>query len=165
MIARLQEVQELLGLLLEVDSSERRVRRIAAAGRHDERVALGQRSLRRPARVAAGTVHQNEARAGPDGFDMHEASVQARPVSVKPCGFWLLQGLLCSPRMEPSRPSSFEPAGAGALLIGTTSAAVGLGALAGWGAGSAAIGALAGAVVGIPAGIFVVYKRYGGNVT
>ncbi len=64
--------------------------------------------------------------------------------------------------MEPARPSSFQPAGAGALLIGTTSAAIGLGTLAGWGAGSAALGALAGAVVGIPAGIFVVYRRYRG---
>jgi hypothetical protein len=62
--------------------------------------------------------------------------------------------------MEPSRSSSFQPAGAGALLIGTTAGSVGLGALIGWGAGSAAIGALVGAVVGIPAGVFVVYYRY-----
>jgi hypothetical protein len=67
--------------------------------------------------------------------------------------------------MEPARPSSFQPAGAGALLIGTTSAGIGLGALTGWGAGSAALGALAGAVVGIPAGIFVVYWRYRGYFT
>ncbi len=67
--------------------------------------------------------------------------------------------------MEPSRPSSFQPAGAGALMIGTTSASVGLGALVGWGAGSAAIGALAGAVVGIPASILVVYYRYRGYFT
>ena len=62
--------------------------------------------------------------------------------------------------MEPSRPSSFQPAGAGALLIGTTAGSVGVGALIGWGAGSAAIGALVGAVIGIPAAIFVVYRRY-----
>lgn len=62
--------------------------------------------------------------------------------------------------MEPPRPSSFEPAGAGALLIGTTSAGIGVGALVGWSVGSPAIGALAGAVVGIPASIFVVYRRY-----
>jgi hypothetical protein len=62
--------------------------------------------------------------------------------------------------MEPSRPPSFQPAGAGALLIGTTAGLVGAGALIGWGAGSAAIGALVGAVIGIPAGIFVVYHRY-----
>jgi hypothetical protein len=62
--------------------------------------------------------------------------------------------------MEPSRPSSFQPAGAGALLIGTTAGSVALGALIGWGAGSAAIGALVGAVIGIPAAIFVVYRRY-----
>jgi hypothetical protein len=62
--------------------------------------------------------------------------------------------------MEPSHPPKFEPAGAGALLIGTTAGSVGAGALVGWGVGSAAIGALIGAAIGIPAGIFVVYHRY-----
>lgn len=62
--------------------------------------------------------------------------------------------------MEPSRPSPFQPAGAGALLVGTTAGSVGAGALIGWGAGSAAIGALIGFVVGIPAATFVVYRRY-----
>jgi hypothetical protein len=62
--------------------------------------------------------------------------------------------------MEPSRPSPLQPAGAGALLVGTTAGSVGVGALIGWGAGSAAIGALIGFVVGIPAAIFVVYRRY-----
>lgn len=67
--------------------------------------------------------------------------------------------------MEPARPSSFQPAGAGALLIGTTAAAVGVGALIGWAVGAPAIGALAGAVVGIPAGTFTVYRRYRGYFT
>jgi len=70
--------------------------------------------------------------------------------------------LVCSRRMEPSRPSTFQPAGAGALLIGTTTAGVGAGALVGWAAGSWALGALGGAVVGIPAGVFAVYRRYRG---
>jgi hypothetical protein len=64
--------------------------------------------------------------------------------------------------MEPASPSSFQPAGAGALLLGTTAAAIGVGVLIGWAAGSAAIGALVGAMVGIPAAIFVVYRRYRG---
>jgi hypothetical protein len=67
--------------------------------------------------------------------------------------------------MEPSSPSSFQPAGAGALLMGTTAASVGVGALVGWAAGSAALGALGGAVVGIPGGVFVVYHRYRGYFT
>jgi len=62
--------------------------------------------------------------------------------------------------MEPARPSSFQPAGAGGLLLGTTAASIGAGALVGWGAGSWPIGALVGAVVGIPASILVVYRRY-----
>ena len=64
--------------------------------------------------------------------------------------------------MEPAQRPSFQPAGAGALLAGTTAAGVGLGALVGWAAGSTGLGALGGAVVGIPAGVFVVYRRYRG---
>jgi hypothetical protein len=164
-VARLEYPQELLGLVLEIDPCERRIGRISASGRHDERVALCQRALRGPAHAAAGAVDEDDARAGAGGLDIHVPSVQARPVSAKPCGFSLLQGLLCSGRMEPSRPTSFQPAGAGALLIGTTSAGIGVGALIGWGAGSAAIGALVGAVFGIPASIFVVYRRYRGYFT
>ena len=62
--------------------------------------------------------------------------------------------------MEPSPRSSFEPAGAGALLAGVTAASVGIGALVGWAAGSVGLGILGGAFVGIPAGVFTVYKRY-----
>jgi hypothetical protein len=62
--------------------------------------------------------------------------------------------------MEPSRPSTFNPAGAGGLLIGTTLAGGGAGLLIGWSLGSKAIGALAGIALGIPAAIFVVYRRY-----
>lgn len=61
--------------------------------------------------------------------------------------------------MEPSS-SQFQPAGAGALLAGTTVAGVGVGALLGWAVGSTGLGALGGAVLGIPAGVFVVYRRY-----
>jgi F0F1-type ATP synthase assembly protein I len=64
--------------------------------------------------------------------------------------------------MEPSSRQTFDPAGAGAVLVGTTVGSVGLGALVGWVAGAWPIGALVGAVVGIPAGIFAVYRRYRG---
>jgi F0F1-type ATP synthase assembly protein I len=67
--------------------------------------------------------------------------------------------------MEPQPRSQFQPAGAGALLAGTTAAGVGAGALVGWAAGSTAIGALVGAVLSIPAGIFIVYRRYRGYFT
>ena len=60
---------------------------------------------------------------------------------------------------EAPRPR-LHPAGAGALLAGTTTAAVGLGALVGWAAGSWPLGALGGAVAGIPAGVYAVYRRY-----
>jgi F0F1-type ATP synthase assembly protein I len=65
---------------------------------------------------------------------------------------------------ETSR-SSFEPAGAGALLVGTSITGIGLGALIGWGAGSTGLGAVAGAIVGVPAGAFAVYRRYRGYFT
>jgi len=64
--------------------------------------------------------------------------------------------------MESPRASTFQPAGAGALLIGTTAMTIAVGAGIGWVAGSWTLGALAGAVVGIPAGVFVVYRRYRG---
>jgi F0F1-type ATP synthase assembly protein I len=62
--------------------------------------------------------------------------------------------------MEPAPRQSLDPAGAGAVLAGTTAAGVGLGALVGWAAGSWPLGALTGAVLGIPAGVFAVYRRY-----
>lgn len=67
--------------------------------------------------------------------------------------------------MEPGPRQSFQPAGAGALLAGTTVAGMGVGALVGWAAGSWGLGALGGAVVGIPAGVFAVYRRYRGYFT
>ncbi|HEX9416385.1 MAG TPA: hypothetical protein VF895_06735 [Gaiellaceae bacterium] len=67
--------------------------------------------------------------------------------------------------MEPAPPSSFQPAGAGALLIGTTASGIGVGALIGWAAGSTGLGALGGAIVGVPAGVFAVYRRYRGYFT
>jgi hypothetical protein len=56
--------------------------------------------------------------------------------------------------------TSLDPLSAGALLTGVLFACVGLGALAGWAAGSVGIGVLVGAVVGIPAAIGAVYRRY-----
>jgi F0F1-type ATP synthase assembly protein I len=67
--------------------------------------------------------------------------------------------------MEPASRSSFQPAGAGALLLGTTVAGIGAGALIGWAAGSPSLGALGGAMLGIPAGVFAVYRRYRGFFT
>jgi F0F1-type ATP synthase assembly protein I len=64
--------------------------------------------------------------------------------------------------MESGPRQSLDPAGAGAVLAGTTAAGVGIGAAIGWLAGSWPIGALVGALVGIPAAIFAVYRRYRG---
>ncbi len=57
---------------------------------------------------------------------------------------------------------SFDPAGAGALLVGTTSLSIGFGALVGWVAGSVGYGVLGGAALGVPGGVFAVYRRYRG---
>jgi hypothetical protein len=64
--------------------------------------------------------------------------------------------------MERGPRQTFEPAGAGGILIGVTAALVAIGALVGWAIGSLGIGCLVGAVVGIPAGIFAVYRKYRG---
>ena len=62
--------------------------------------------------------------------------------------------------MEPSSRPQFDPAGAGAVLLGTTAVATGAGALVGWAAGSVGLGILGGAFLGIPAGVTAVYFRY-----
>lgn len=67
--------------------------------------------------------------------------------------------------MTPARTSdraSFDPLGAGALLVGVLVASVALGALVGWLAGSPAIGVAVGAIVGMPAAVGAVIKRYRG---
>jgi hypothetical protein len=47
------------------------------------------------------------------------------------------------------------------LLLSTTAASIGLGSLVGWAAGNWTYGALGGAIVGVPAGVAVVYRTYG----
>lgn len=66
--------------------------------------------------------------------------------------------------MEPTARRSFEPAGAGGVLLGILLAAIAVGALIGWAVGSAGIGALIGAVAGIPLAVFSVYRRYRGSL-
>jgi F0F1-type ATP synthase assembly protein I len=58
--------------------------------------------------------------------------------------------------------ASLDPLGAGALLTGVLFACVGIGALVGYAAGSTGIGIAIGSVVGIPAAILAVYRRYRG---
>jgi len=67
--------------------------------------------------------------------------------------------------MEPTARRSFQPAGAGGVLVGTILACAAVGLLAGWAAGSTGIGALIGAAIGIPLGVFAVYLRYRGFFT
>jgi hypothetical protein len=51
------------------------------------------------------------------------------------------------------------------LLLSVTAVGVGIGVLGGWAAGSVGYGALVGAIAGVPAGIFAVYRRYRGFFT
>ena len=60
--------------------------------------------------------------------------------------------------------NTFEPAGAGALLASATGAGVGVGALVGWAGGSVGMGVMGGAVVGVPAGVYAVYRKYRGSL-
>jgi hypothetical protein len=64
--------------------------------------------------------------------------------------------------MERAPRPSFNPAGAGGLLLAAAVACMAAGALVGWIAGSWGIGMLVGAVVGIPVGVVAVYRRYRG---
>jgi hypothetical protein len=70
--------------------------------------------------------------------------------------------LLFSPRMQGNPRPSFQPAEAGAVLAGTVGVCGGAGALVGWAAGNTGYGALAGIVIGLPAGVFAVYRRFKG---
>lgn len=63
--------------------------------------------------------------------------------------------------MQGTTSQQFSAAGAGGVLLAVLAVFVGIGALIGWAAGSGAIGALFGAVVGILGGIVAVYLRYG----
>ena len=77
--------------------------------------------------------------------------------------FPLSSGILA--RLMPvASPSSFDPAGAGGLLLGVLVVCIGVGVLIGWLAGAAGIGALLGSVVGIVAGTYAVYRRYRGAI-
>ena len=73
--------------------------------------------------------------------------------------------LVFSPRMQGTSRSSFQPVEAGAVLAGTMGVCGGAGALAGWAVGNTGYGALAGVVVGLPAGVFAVYRRFKGYFT
>jgi F0F1-type ATP synthase assembly protein I len=64
--------------------------------------------------------------------------------------------------MEPVASRSFPPVEAGTLLILVTLIGVGAGALIGWAVGSFGPGLIVGAVIGLPAGVFAVYRRYRG---
>jgi hypothetical protein len=70
--------------------------------------------------------------------------------------------LLFSPWMQGTPRSTFQPVEAGAVLAGTVGMCGGAGALAGWAAGNTGYGALAGVVVGLPAGVYAVYRRFKG---
>lgn len=66
--------------------------------------------------------------------------------------------------MEGGARTTFEPAGAGALLATATGCGVGAGALLGWALGSTGYGMVGGAAIGVPAGVVAVYFRYRGSI-
>jgi hypothetical protein len=64
--------------------------------------------------------------------------------------------------MQASPRSNFQPAEAGAVLAGTVGMCAGGGALVGWAAGHTGYGVLGGVVVGLPVGVYAVYRRFKG---
>ena len=62
--------------------------------------------------------------------------------------------------MEPNHPRGPQYAEAGGVLIGVLFASVAVGLGIGWLAGSAGIGILIGAVIGLPLSVYTVYWRY-----
>ena len=68
--------------------------------------------------------------------------------------------MLAAP-MEPQPTPKLNLAGAGSVLIGTTAAVIVLGILIGWLFGSSPGASSIGAILGMPFGVFMTYKRYG----
>ena len=68
--------------------------------------------------------------------------------------------MLAAP-MEPKPTPNLSLAGAGSVLIGSTAAVIVLWILIGWAFGSVAWGFLVGAILGLPFGVYMTYKRYG----
>jgi hypothetical protein len=65
------------------------------------------------------------------------------------------------PAVQAASPrQTFDPAGAGAVLFTGTGLCMGAGALIGWAVGATGLGVLVGAIVGVPAGVVAVYRRY-----
>jgi len=64
--------------------------------------------------------------------------------------------------MATAKSDVFPPIEAGALLIAVTVVGLLAGTLGGWIFGAPAIGLVAGAVVGLPGGVYAVYRRYHG---
>jgi len=64
--------------------------------------------------------------------------------------------------VEPDKSRAFPPAEAGALLTVVTLLLVGTGTLVGWALGALSTGLIVGALVGLPAGVMAVYRRYRG---
>ena len=64
--------------------------------------------------------------------------------------------------MQAASRSSFQPVEAGGILAGTVGMCAAGGALTGWSFGSTGLGIVGGVAVGIPAGVYVVYRRYKG---
>jgi hypothetical protein len=56
--------------------------------------------------------------------------------------------------------TSLDPLGAGALLVAVLLALIGIGALVGLALGSVGVGVALGALLGMPAGVAAVYRRY-----
>ena len=73
-----------------------------------------------------------------------------------------MNGVTIAVPMQAADRPSFQPVEAGAVLIGAIGACAAVGALVGWAAGNLGYGILAGVVVGIPAGVVTVYRRFRG---
>jgi hypothetical protein len=64
--------------------------------------------------------------------------------------------------MQPAAHEPFPPIEAGILLVMVTALVIAVCTLGGWAAGSFTTGLVVGVVLGIPVGIFAVYRRYRG---
>jgi hypothetical protein len=155
-VALPHEVAEPDRLVVEVDALHGWPGRKARSFEHDEVEALGETATLRAPRGAStddAAVHEDDPLHVTKLVDF--GSGRGNPL--------LQAGWYAPVRMAADAPSSPHTlATASGLLLGTTGAAMLVGALLGGVLGSWGIGLLLGAIVGIPLAIFVVYRVYSG---
>ena len=155
MVAGFEQLPQPDSIQLEVDPGDGGAGRKTRAVECDQLPAVGQRPLGAPRHRAVRdrAVNEDETR--------HDRIVQSRRISLKQAAFDCHK--LCYARRADGAEADPEPQPRGRRLgpDRLTAAVIVLCILIGWIFGSVAWGFLVGAILGLPFGVYMTYKRYG----